>query len=184
LKFAGFKLTKVALKLIDALLVFGCDLGGLILDLAFDRHCSRPPIIARSRASAPARPGSYHLGQVRTPRVALVADARGAPARAVAGQRVKPRDDGAVAAMLVNQPVQGIATEPPALRAFDAEHVELAEQVSERGADGAGLFAHTRTRKRRKRMTTSRCTSNTVFAYDSLQNRIVLIMGSQSVTTI
>jgi len=47
LKFAGFKLTKVALKLIDALLVFGCDLRGLILDLAFDRHCSRPPIIAR-----------------------------------------------------------------------------------------------------------------------------------------
>jgi hypothetical protein len=27
--------------------VFGCDLRGLILDLAFDRHCSRPPIIAR-----------------------------------------------------------------------------------------------------------------------------------------
>ena len=51
LKFAGFKRTNVAFKLIDALLVFGCDLGGLILDLAFDRHCSRP----RSRATLPAR---------------------------------------------------------------------------------------------------------------------------------
>ena len=47
LKFAGFKLTKVALKLIDALLVFGCDLRGLILDLAFDRHCSATSINAR-----------------------------------------------------------------------------------------------------------------------------------------
>jgi hypothetical protein len=58
LKFAGFKRTKIALKLIDALLVVGCDLSGLILDLAFDRHCSRPPIIARSPATPPAHPGS------------------------------------------------------------------------------------------------------------------------------
>jgi hypothetical protein len=42
LKFAGFKLTKVALKLIDTLLMLGRDLRGLILNLALDRHCSRP----------------------------------------------------------------------------------------------------------------------------------------------
>jgi len=40
-------------------------------------------------------------------RVALITDARGALARAVAGQRVKPADDGAVAAMLVNQRCKG-----------------------------------------------------------------------------
>src|SRR5262249_54911222 len=41
LKFAGLKLAKFTLKLIDALLISGCDLGGLIFNLAFDRHRSR-----------------------------------------------------------------------------------------------------------------------------------------------
>jgi len=70
--------------------------------------------------------------------VALIADAGVAPSRAVGCQLVEPVEHGAVAAMLVNQPVQGVAAEAPALRALDAQHRELTEQVRERGADGAG----------------------------------------------
>ena len=71
----------------------------------------------------------HHLRQVRAPRVTSVADARDALARAVGRQLLKPFDDRAVAAMLVNQAAQGVAAEPPALRAFDPDHVELTEQV-------------------------------------------------------
>jgi hypothetical protein len=81
---------------------------------------------------------SQHLRQIGAPRVALIADAGGALARAIGGERFQPRDDGAVAALLVNQPVQGIAALPPAFRALDPDHRQLAEQVSERGAERAG----------------------------------------------
>src|SRR5262249_12270157 len=46
-------------------------------------------------------------------------------------------EDRAVAAMLVDQPVQRVATEAAALRALDADHRQFAEQVRERGADRA-----------------------------------------------
>ena len=63
----------------------------------------------------------HHLGQIGAPRVALVADARGALAGAVGGERFKPRDDRAVAAVAIDQAVQGI-------------------KVCERGAERAGAF--------------------------------------------
>jgi hypothetical protein len=69
---------------------------------------ARPPL-------ARARPLN-HLRQIGAPGVARVGNAGDALARAVG---VEPFEDRAVAAMLVNQPVQGIATESPALRAFD-----------------------------------------------------------------
>src|SRR5262249_45806853 len=82
--------------------------------------------------------GSHHSWQIRAPRVALVADAGAALARAVSRQLVEPFDDSAVAAVAVNQPVQGITTESPALRTFTPDHGELAEQVRERGAERTG----------------------------------------------
>ena len=60
---------------------------------------------------------SHHLGQIGAPRMTPVADARSALALAVGGERVKPIDDRVVAAMLVDQPVQRVAAEPPALGA-------------------------------------------------------------------
>src|SRR6516164_3770184 len=72
---------------------------------------------------------------VMAPRVALVADARGALAGAVGGERVKPIDDRVVAPALVDQPAQCIAAGSGALRALDHEHIELADQIAERGAD-------------------------------------------------
>ena len=75
-----------------------------------------------------ARLASNHLRQIRTPRVTLVAHARGALARAVGGERVEPRDDRAVAAMLIDEPVQRIATEATAFRTLDPHDRQLAER--------------------------------------------------------
>jgi hypothetical protein len=87
-------------------------------DAAVETHRPRRP---------PDGPPSHHLRQIGAPRVALVADAGGALARAIRREPGEPFEDRAVAAMLVDQPVQGIATEPPALRAFDPYDRELAE---------------------------------------------------------
>jgi len=65
----------------------------------------------------------------------------GALSRAVGGQFLQPVDYRAVAAMAVDEAVQGVTTEPPAFGTLDPKHRQSSEQVSERGADRAGLFA-------------------------------------------
>jgi hypothetical protein len=76
----------------------------------------------------------------------LIRYAGGALSRAVGGEFVKPREDRAVAAMAVDEAVQRVATEPPALCALDAEHGELADEVSRGERAVAGNWGHVRFR--------------------------------------
>jgi len=69
------------------------------------------------------------FSQIRTPRVALVADAGRSLARAVGGELVEPLDDCAV--------TRHAGRLADATDTDDADHRELAEQVRKRGADRA-----------------------------------------------
>jgi len=70
--------------------------------------------------------------------VALVADAGSALAWAIGGERVKPIDDRRAAPALLDQAAWGVTAGAAALGALDQDHGELADEVAERGAGGAG----------------------------------------------
>src|SRR5262249_53516424 len=102
-----------------------------------------PPTVDPIRAPSQIRDCiscSNHRRQIRAPRLTAVADAGGTLARAVGGERVEPIDDRAVAAMLVNQPVQRVATEATALRALDAEAVALTRDALPDQTEGQAVL--------------------------------------------
>jgi hypothetical protein len=82
-----------------------------------------------------------HLRQIRAPRVALVADACGALAGAIGGERNEIIDDGACRARAARSAAQGIAAGAAALRALEDDGGELANEVGrgERAVAGRWL---------------------------------------------